>query len=246
MKLLVDIGNSRLKWTTYQHSALAEFKSVDHRQNDLLGQLSRLWSDIGIPEQVAVASVASPGLRDQVVALARRLWPDIRVIAPQSEASAFGITSAYLRPEQLGVDRWLALIGAHQSYAVSACIVDCGTALTVDFVEADGQHVGGVIAPGLAMMKKALATNTAALPLGQSPNVISLARETDGAIASGSVLAAVGLIELLLARQSKSYGLILTGGDAATIAEHLALPCIVDSELVFKGLLCYCQTEGDR
>lgn len=244
MILLVDIGNSRLKWAIADAGVIRHTEFVDYRAADFIELLRTIWSGIDRPRQLAIATVAGQQVAEAIVQLANQLWPATEIIVPLAEAQAFGVISAYCRPEKLGVDRWLALLAAHRYYPGCSCIVDCGTAITIDIIEADGRHLGGLISPGLLLMKKALAQNTAALPFSETQSATSLANATEAAIDNGTLLAAVGMVEAVLRRQSKPYRLILSGGDAERVAGQLAVPAIVDSQLVFKGLLNYCRNEN--
>lgn len=244
MILLVDIGNSRLKWAIADAGVVQHTASVDYREAGFIEQMLQVWSGIDRPGQLAIATVAGQQVATAIVELANQLWPAIEISVPLAEAQAFGVINAYCRPEKLGVDRWLALLAAQRYYPGCSCIVDCGTAITIDFIEADGRHLGGLISPGLCLMKKALALNTAALPFSENQADASLAVATEAAIDNGTLMAAVGLVETVLRRQAKPYRLILSGGDAERLAGQLAVPAIIDSQLVFKGLLNYCRTEN--
>lgn len=244
MILLVDIGNSRLKWAVADAGVIGSTAVLDYRQADFPDRLQDRWRNIDTPGQLAIASVTGQAVAATTIELARHLWPGIDVIMPRPSAAAFGVKNAYSQPEKLGVDRWLALLAAHRHYAGDSCIVDCGTAITIDFVEADGRHLGGLISPGLMLMKKALAQNTATLPFSQDQPVSGLAVATEAAIDGGTLLAAVGLVETVLRRQPKTYRLIVSGGDARRVAGQLSVPSIIDDDLVFKGLLHYCRTEN--
>ncbi|MDT4291323.1 type III pantothenate kinase [Methylomonas sp. MO1] len=244
MILLVDIGNSRLKWTQAEAGRLQPTQFMDYRQPDFSEGLREYWLNIPAPKQIAIASVSENSLILLLVEMARSIWPGLEVIIPQSSQTAFNVKNAYAQPEKLGVDRWLGLQAANRYYPGDTCVVDCGTAITIDFVESDGRHLGGLISPGLLLMKKSLADNTAALPFSEDQADTSLAVFTSAAINNGTLLAATGLVEAALARQPKAYQLVLSGGDGETLARHLAVPSIVDGDLVFKGLLNYCRNEN--
>ena len=169
-------------------------------------------------------------------AVAVELWPAIEIIPVKSQAHAFGVYNAYQQPEKLGVDRWLALVAVRNHYQLPACIVDCGTAITVDLIDADGKHQGGLISPGLTLMKKSLAAGTEALQFHETNYDFGPANFTEAAIYSGTLAAAVGLIEHVLTKQSNAMQLILTGGDAEIIATQLAIKPIIDADLVLRGL----------
>lgn len=244
MSLLVDIGNSRLKWGFERGGFIECQAAVDYRRYDGFSRLEAVWSKLPAPRKLAIASVASSSRIEEVSALAARIWPAIEIVVPRSTAMAFGVRNAYQQPDKLGIDRWLAMLAAHRYYPGGACVADCGTAITVDVIDANGMHLGGVISLGLESMKKALAANTEALKYDSATYISGLANHTAAAIASGTLLAAAGLIERVVRRQDRTFRLILTGGDADVIFSALDVPAILDHELVFKGLNLFCDSEA--
>jgi type III pantothenate kinase len=197
--------------------------------------LVTLWQALTPPEQLVIACVTASDTLEMVIATARVLWANINITRVNSQTQTFGITNAYAQPEKLGVDRWLALVAARHVYSLPVCIVDCGTAITVDLLDADGAHRGGFISAGLMLMKKALAGGTAALPFSETVYPLTPADFTEAAIHNGTLLAAVGLVEQVIARHD-GLSVILTGGDAEFIAPHLSVTSIVDVDLVLRGL----------
>ncbi|MDD1622111.1 MAG: type III pantothenate kinase [Methylococcaceae bacterium] len=241
MNLLVDIGNSRLKWGMEQSGLILRGDAIDYHQVNVIGELQRVWRGLAPPGKLAIASVAAKQVLSQVSELACSLWPALQLVVPRTTANAFGVSNAYRQPEKLGVDRWLAMLAAHHYYPGRCCVVDCGTAITVDVVDADGRHLGGLITPGLRSMKKALAADTVDLTfIHQQHPSARLADNTVAAIDNGTLLAAVGLIEAVLHRQDMACRLILSGGDAEAVAGQLQHTVITDPELVLKGLSIYC------
>ena len=235
MNLLVDIGNSRLKWAVMQDGALVTGRALVNLQITRHA-LVETWKMQTSPERLAVACVSRASLLELVLAVAVELWPTIEIIHVKSEAHAFGVYNAYQQPEKLGVDRWLALVAVRNHYQLPACIVDCGTAITVDLIDTDGKHQGGLISPGLTLMKKSLAEGTEALQFYERNFIFGPANFTEAAIYSGTLAAAAGLIEHVLSKQSNAMQLILTGGDAEIIATQLSIKPIIDIDLVLRGL----------
>jgi type III pantothenate kinase len=253
LNLLVDIGNTRLKWGVATDSQITAGRSF---VNDRLKrhELIDAWKDITPPKRLAVSCVSAKQLFELVQSVALELWSSVEIVPVKSQAQAFGVINAYQQPEKLGVDRWLSLVAVRHQYRGAACVVDCGTAITVDVIDADGHHLGGLISPGLSLMKKSLVEGTEALqfsetkyphgrigslPIATLPPflVVGLADYTEAAIYSGTLSAAIGLIEHVLSKQPKNTQLILTGGDAELIAEQLAFTPIIDPDLVLRGLL---------
>jgi type III pantothenate kinase len=235
MNLLVDMGNTRLKWAVVDNEQLVTGEPL-FNQHINQQELLKRWQHITPPDQLAIACVTTNDKLELVIAVAVTLWHSIKIIRVTSQTQRFGITNAYTPPEKLGVDRWLALIATRHCYSIPACIVDCGTAITVDLINADGQHLGGLISPGLMLMKKSLVVGTNALPFNITRYPLETANFTEAAIYSGTLLAAIGLIEQVLLKQADVLSLILTGGDAAVIAPHLSVTPIVDPDLVLHGL----------
>lgn len=235
MNLLIDMGNSRLKWAVEDNGHLSVGHAVNNPQLDER-VLQQLWQGLAIPKTVYIGCVSAGPLLERVQCAVTQLWPGCDRVIVKAQAQAFGVTNAYPQAELLGVDRWLALIAAHRHYPAAACIVDCGTAITVDLLEANGEHRGGYITPGLTLMKQALAQGTDALPfiVGDYPE--QPAQSTAAAIHNGTLMAARGLIEHVLATRAAPSQLLLTGGDADIIAGHLNIPAVIDNDLILRGL----------
>jgi type III pantothenate kinase len=234
MNLLIDSGNTRLKWAILQDGKLAPSHALVNQQLTR-HQLMNAWKGL-TPERLAIACVSATPLLELVQTVAIELWPGIDIIPIKSQAHAYGVHNAYRQPEKLGVDRWLALVAVRNLYHQAVCIVDCGTAITVDLIDADGNHQGGLISPGLTLMKKSLAAGTEALLFDETSYIAGPANFTAAAIDSGTLAAAVGLIEHVISQQMAPVMLILTGGDAERIAAQLATRPIVDIDLVLRGL----------
>ena len=235
MILLIDSGNSRLKWAIFQDGKL-ENSHILNNQELTIDKLIDTWGNLPTPKQLALACVSSTALLNLVQSVATRLWPCTTIIQVKSKSHAFGVHNAYLQPDKLGVDRWLALIAVHHYYQKAACIIDCGTAITIDFIDATGHHQGGMISPGLTLMKKSLATSTDLLAFNDSSYGMGPANFTEAAIYNGTLGAASGLIEHVLSKQNPSLAVIVTGGDACLIAEQLSFKVIIDLNLVLHGL----------
>ncbi len=239
--LLVDVGNSRTKWGLGKNGRIEPGEPfATETFNNNAETLACCWQSALPPVQVLVANVAGAEIARCLEAWTQRHWG----LAPQfirSEAAGFGVRNAYLSPGKLGVDRWVALVGARHTRQGPICLADCGTAITVDAMDAEGKHLGGVIAPGLMLMRRSLVAGTSALPFAGVAFHDRLARETSAAIVSGTLQAAAGLLERCFREAAIRLGsetrLLLTGGDAQAIAPLLEIPFEVRSELVLEGLL---------
>ena len=243
MNLLIDIGNTRLKWAILQDDDLMSSHAL---VNDEITRhlLIALWKFQPLPEKLAIACVGSASLLELITEVAVVLWPKVDILYATSQGDALGVCNAYQCSEKLGVDRWLALVAVRHFYQSSACIVDCGTAITIDLINVDGKHLGGFISPGLMLMRKSLSTGTARLPSNETDYEVGPASFTEAAIYSGTLFAAVGLIEHVLSKQPNVGQLILTGGDAEIVAAQLKYKLTIDNELVLRGLVVV--LEGQR
>jgi type III pantothenate kinase len=243
MNLLVDIGNSRIKWGLSTQGGIVAQTAVSHHAENWRKTVFSAWKNLAKPQQLAVSCVANEEILAAVIELARCLWGEINVIIPKSSASIFGVRNAYQQPEKLGIDRWLCLIAAKHYFPLPAWSIDCGTAITVDFLDSGGIHRGGLIAPGLNLMKKSLLQNTAALEFSNTQYALELAVQTDAAIFSGTLYAGIGLIEQAIKQRSGAAVLLLTGGAALAVSPYLSCPVQIEQDLVLMGLSIFCDAD---
>ena len=241
MRLLVDIGNTRLKWACWDGAHLHAGSSMAHGENV---DFAALFADAPRPAELWAASVAAPALDAALAQFARERWQrEPRFV--HSAANACGVRNAYAQPERLGIDRFLGLIAAHATHSGAAVIASCGTALTLDALAADGTHLGGLIAPAPALMRSALLGNTARLGRLAPASVVEIATDTASAVTSGSWLAAAALVERFATQAAHRLGampaLILGGGGASELSELIALPHSIDAALVLRGLAIYAE-----
>ncbi len=237
MHLLIDLGNTRLKWAMAEGRDIHSGQALAHaRQSDIREALRSHWQNLPRPARVAIASVAASDLLEQVRWTIHRLWPGLEIIRPQPQAHAHGVSNAYRQPEKLGVDRWLTLLAVRRYHDLPACVVDCGTAITIDILNVRGRHLGGMIAPGLTLMKRSLVQGTEALQSFQDEFAVGLADATEAAICNGALFAAIGLVEAVVARYGQGMQLLLTGGDARCIAGKTDLASVIEPDLVLQGL----------
>jgi type III pantothenate kinase len=235
--LLIDIGNSRVKWGWGRAGRIEpgeSFATLAASQG-----FNHYWDNAPPPAQVVVSNVAGAEIGTAVQAYTVKRWG----LAPRlvsSSAQSCGVGNGYAFPEKLGVDRWLALIGARHLDHGPCCIADCGTALTFDALDGAGVHLGGLIAPGLGLMRAALARGTHGLALVEADGRSGLARDTAAAIVAGTRLAAAGLVERAYRESALRLGcqprLLLTGGDAPSLGEELTMPFEFRPHLVLEGL----------
>ena len=236
MKLLIDIGNTRLKWGLTDGTEIVSGKTLCNREENFQENLLHLWKEIKAPQKIAISCVSAADIQQKVQAIAQQRWPAVQIILAKSQAQAYGVNNAYQQADRLGVDRWLCLLAARHYHQLPACIVDCGTAITVDILDDHGIHQGGVIAPGLTLMKKSLCQGTHDLEFFQIAGRPGLADNTEMAIFSGTLLSVVGLIEQLVKDRGESMNLLCTGGDADLVVRYLSDKAANVPDLVLQGL----------
>jgi type III pantothenate kinase len=173
-----------------------------------------------------------------------------RVWFARSRGELDGLKSAYTQPEALGVDRWLAMLGGLQrKRGAPFCVVDAGSALTIDFVDGGGAHLGGYILPGEALMERCLFENTGRVRFDaiDDSGALTPGRSTAEAVRGGLRLAQAGAVReaLRLVRDKlPEPSVLLTGGGARNLADALHGESELLPELVFEGLLRQARAEG--
>ncbi len=239
MNLLVDLGNSRLKWGVGNGVDIIPGAPI-RLDNGLFDEmLFNALKELDAPRKVAVSSVSSETLSLKICEVANRLWPSAEIVIAQTNKKALGVQNAYKNPKQLGVDRWLCMLAMRRFYSIPACVVDCGTAITVDLLNEKGTHLGGLIMPGLTLMKKSLYQGTQQLQFTEQKFPAGLSDSTEAGIYSGTLFSAVGMVEHVLHNQKEKFNLILTGGDAELLAEHISIEYAIEPDLVLQGLSVY-------
>lgn len=240
--MLLDVGNSSVKWATEREGVLVEGGRFFHRDEGFSHPARRAWAGIPAPRVLAVANVAGAGMEREINEWAAKAWGTTPCYIRVTKQAA-GVTNAYLEPASLGVDRWAAIVAAHQDTRNTVCVIDCGTAITLDVVDADGIHLGGLIAPGLDLMRRSLVKETAAIgPLAAAAcgTQSLLSRNTADAVNSGVMHMASALIDRVIGEAGAGYGRILeaviTGGDAERMLPLLRRPARYDRDLVLKGV----------
>jgi len=243
MNLLIDIGNSRIKWGIDKNGVIKTGQPIDYKQADFRNEVHRHCLKLEAPQLLAISTVSAKEIAIQIIEIAKSLWPDINVLMAKSLATSCFVKNAYHQADKLGVDRWLGLIALQHYYPGNSCMVDCGTAITIDCLDASGQHLGGLISPGLQLMKHSLYQGTESLSFVHQNYSVGLSSCTESAIYSGILYAAVGLIEKAINDLCNCQTLVLTGGNAELLAQYLAIDSIIDPDLVLKGLSLFSKEE---
>ena len=236
VSLLIDQGNTRLKWVWARGGKINK-KSAGRGNVDDFGHVDHPSR----PDTVLISSVAGRKNAKALVNICKSCW-DIKPRMLKSSREQGGVRNAYTEPKALGVDRWLAIVGAVACHGKPVVIWDLGTATTLDAVDETGQHLGGMILPGPATMLASLRRGTK-LGVPQSLNVAFAApgsSTTDG-IRNGVFAAQLGALNQFLRHVSDRIGgepgIVVTGGAAAGMIQLLEFDCLHDPWLVFRGML---------
>lgn len=239
MIFLVDIGNSRIKWGRAEAGGVAGAGAAHYGAEDLERCLDAAWSGCDRPARVVACSVGGGEVRERLRAWIDARWGvDCEIVATRRRG--FGVTCAYDDPRRLGSDRWAALVAARHRVAGPACIVDCGTAITVDAISATGEHLGGLIAPGAGLMRRALTRDTKEIGEVDVEADALLERSTPGAVSAGSFHAAVAFVDRAADGAVAALGgeahCVITGGEAPRLLPALARAHAHRPWLVLEGL----------
>ena len=246
MLLLVDAGNSRIKWALADggsRSRLGQWRGSGSVAREQASQLQPIWNTLGI-ERVLLSNVAGAAVRTTLEQVLQAVAPGVVPQWIASQPQLAGVKNGYRQPLQLGSDRFVSAIGAHALCPDQALlVVTCGTATTIDAITADGVFHGGLILPGLSLMAASLARNTAQLPqvVQQDQTLPLFADNTEEAIISGCMAAQTGAIEHAFADFSRRYAhgallCLVSGGAGASVGRHLAIPHRHVDNLVLPGL----------
>jgi len=242
--LLIDIGNSRIKWTMVVRGKLRPAAGGARPASaDLAATAEQWWGKLKAPGRILVSNVAGAEFASALGDWCRIQWQlEPEFVTPQAEA--YGIRNGYVMPERLGADRWTALIAARRRSRGPVCIIDAGTALTLDLVTADDVHQGGLIIPGLEMMRRALLERTGVLSSAAGSAVRGavslLARDTRDGVEGGTLYALVATIDRVVADIGAELGqrpyCFITGGNAADLLPLLAGDYHHVPDLILEGL----------
>lgn len=232
--LQVDAGNSGAKWRLVEGGEVVARGRLDLDVDDTPAALADAARAAG---EIWLASVLDERREAALEACLSRLSP-IPQRHARSERRCAGVENSYEDPSRMGVDRWLALLAARQRVAGRVCVVDVGTALTIDLLAADGRHEGGYIIPGRDLLERALLSGTGRVRDAER-DLWSLdpGQGTGTAVSSGAALALVGAVrEALRCAGSPSPALIFCGGAGDRLLQLLDVAGITAPDLVFEGL----------
>jgi type III pantothenate kinase len=261
--LLIDAGNSRIKWALVQAdgtqlSAGALGHDAGHATHATqAGDDQPNWSQLPAPGSAWLSNVAGEGVAARVAALLDAHWPQLPLTTIRASAQQCGVTNSYATPHALGSDRWAGMIGAHAAFpGEHLLIATFGTATTLEALRADGCFVGGLIAPGWTLMMRSLGEHTAQLPTLDATAARGLldadstpdatrrgpffATDTPRSLSAGCTLAQAGLIERMWRDLQDEWQvpvrLVVSGGAVDEVASALKVPHTRHDSLVLSGL----------
>lgn len=234
--LLIDHGNSRIKWALTTAADMAVGQAIDYRDEET--DFSS-WEKLNTVQRVLVSNSAGPKAFAYLVNRCQKQW-QLNPEPLQAKPEQCGVINSYLEPQTLGADRWLALIAARQIYQGSLAVIDCGTAVTCDALSKEGVFLGGVISAGPKIAADALVKKAAHLDLDEMHYPGAFNTDTASAVSAGSLIFTVGGIEKVLNEFRSKLGdeirVLMTGGWADTLAPLMDLDAAVYPDLVLQGI----------
>lgn len=248
MILEIDAGNTTLKWRLLDQCQQVSARGIQGYSEELSAITAQLGG--GAITCMRIACVAGSG-----IGMRLKQWAHDDLGVEVKFASTLkhyaGVTVAYDAPSRLGVDRWLAMLAAYGEGAEPVCIIDAGSAITVDLLAGDGEHLGGYIVPGLKMLRRSLLEDTGQIILSgqEQPDQLAWGKSTDEAVDYGTYKMAVSFLQSIVDELKDSghcWSLYVTGGDGRKVMSAVSTDFVViyDSDLVFRGLAIALPEQG--
>lgn len=234
MYLLIDIGNENVKWCCgTQRGVFPSLRSA------FAGHLQQHFGELESVSGIVFVNVAARKLVGELQQFAARQW-QIPITQVTSTAAQCGIRNSYRNIEELGADRWVALVGARSIHPGGSIIIDCGTAITVDALSSDGEFIGGSILPGFKLAQASLWRRTSGIAEFHTLVPKLPSRSTIEAVSSGVVFSIAGGVDRLVSKYCNLLGgspnLLLTGGSAALLEQHSTYSFETIPDLTLTGL----------
>ncbi len=237
--LLLDVGNTRLRWALDADGSFLCGGQFPHRGNPTMADLDGMLDTEARPRRLLASCVADAPVWQCIASWAQARL-DLQPERLRSPARGHGVINAYAEPARLGSDRWAALVALHAMCSGYACVVDAGTATTVDLLAPDGRHLGGYILPGWQQLVSGVLTGTAVQAADLPCPERAPGQDTDACLVNGAVTALCALVEntvqRLESRVQESVQCVLTGGNSALLGRHLEIPHVTEPALVLRGL----------
>ena len=241
MKLLLDIGNSSVNWASEKESRFLSQGSFMYNKNNFENSLQKNISITKSTSKILVSNVAGLNIFNSLNSWAEKNGP-LELWQSCIEKKFKGLKTSYTKTEQMGVDRWLSMVACWERYQSSLCVVSCGTALTIDSIDHEGNHLGGYILPGIELMQKSLIKNTENINfiIDCDPS-IDYASDTKSAVNNGAFLSLISSIDRVVNKFKLELGgapkCVIYGGNAQLIKPLLEQKFKYEPNLVLHGLL---------
>jgi len=248
VNLLLDIGNSRIKWCLHNNieNKFGPAGAMLQNKTGLNELFSEHWNHLACPDRVLVSNVSGSSIAETLDAWIKKAW-QVDTEYVKTEAQSHGVRNAYPDYCKLGIDRWMAIIAAwhrYQCYQEAICVVDCGTAMTIDGISKSGQHLGGLILPGYAMMQEILANNTSDInTIRMTTPSSEFSNSTEQGVNSGCYLAMIATIDRVVTSMKNDHDgrvrCIITGGNSEFVIKQLEEEFEYEPNLVLQGLALF-------
>jgi type III pantothenate kinase len=243
MNLLIDSGNSFIKWALATDETFIIESSCPSEE---VLSLHDTWKSYDTPARVIVSNVAGKNVAGEISKVVNILWQlDTEFIS--SKQYCCGLANSYHKPGQLGVDRWMAMVAAYHISQSPVIVIDCGTAITIDLVNEKGLFLGGVIMPGINTAFQSLSAGADAVDdIKDTVEVLSVtAQSTAAAVQAGVLFGLAGGIEKVVREQmfmiETEACIYITGGDAERITSLLKTSTVLQVDLVLQGLRVFAE-----
>ncbi len=232
--LQLDVGNSSVKWRLVRRGQICDRGSYQRNNQSAQAKLLNCTDTL---DYIWIASVAAPAAEVELAGLLEGQWG----IAPwfaRTQACTGSLSNSYEDPGRMGVDRWLAMLGAREREQGRLCVIDAGSALTIDIVSASGRHEGGYIIPGAALMERALLLDTDRVRFDEEVGyALAPGTSTAAAVRHGIALAQAGAVALALDQAgSEPMALLFCGGAGEALMQLVNRGGQWLPDLVFEGL----------
>jgi len=236
--LLIDIGNSQLKYTWYERAtSLANIKGKTIEMECA----ASLFKD---KPDVHFCSVKSNQITDEFIEMMRQVG--VRFQQANTQKQQFGITNSYATVTNMGSDRWLAMLAADALVNKDVLVIDAGTAITCDFI-VEGKHMGGWIAPGLKMLRETVANKTGRVfDFEYLAPLLLPGEDTANCVANGALAQIVGMVHQarsLISMHTSDFDVIISGGDKDIISKNISFASLLHDNLVLAGLARICNAK---
>lgn len=233
MKLVIDAGNSRIKWATSDKEIFEFGGAHTYKNREFVELANEVWGNLEKPSGVYIANVAGLGLAQQLTLWVEKHW-QCPIVFIKPLLSGYGINNQYATPFELGADRWADAIAAWKKCQHAVAIFDAGTSITLDIIDAQGNLLGGTISPGINMMIDSLLKGAVGLRetldlnynTMRGADLVLSGRDTKENILSGCLLPAIAFMEMsaikLQEKFNEPFKCFVTGGDSEILMPHLS------------------------